>query len=94
MTCGKVIAAATALTLVSGAALAAPMSRDQVRIRVLDQCVLGQSGKAEGQGAGPKCNCYAPKVVKLMTDEEVAKFRKKIPSRLKTDAEKILATCK
>ncbi len=94
MTCGKILATAAALALLSGSALAQGPSRDQVRVRILDACVIGQSGKAEGEGAGPKCNCYAPKIVKLMTDEEVAKFRKKIPSRLKADADKILATCK
>jgi hypothetical protein len=79
------------------AILAAPASaatRDQVRVKLLDQCVMSQSGKAADQGAGPKCNCYAAKMSKAMTDEEVAKFRKGVPKRLAPDSEAALATCK
>lgn len=79
--------------VLAGAAQAAP-TRDQVRVRLLDQCVMSQSGKAADQGAGPKCNCYAAKLSKAMTDEEVAKFKKGIPKRLAPDSQAALATCK
>jgi hypothetical protein len=69
-------------------------SRDQVRVRLLDQCVMTQSGKTESEGAGPKCNCYAAKISKAMTDEEVAKFKKGVPKRLAADAQTAFATCK
>jgi hypothetical protein len=84
--------------LVLGAAVltapAAAATRDQVRVKLLDQCVMSQSGKAADQGAGPKCNCYAAKMSKAMTDEEVAKFRKGVPKRLAPDSQTALATCK
>jgi len=75
-------------------ASAAGPGREQVRLRILDQCVLTQSGKLPEQGAGPKCNCYAGRIVKAMTDEEVARFRKTLPRRLAGEASQILATCK
>jgi hypothetical protein len=80
------------MAILVGTAQAA--TRDQVRIKLLDQCVLSQSGKTESEGAGPKCNCYAAKISKAMTDEEVAKFKKGIPKRLAPDAQTALATCK
>jgi hypothetical protein len=69
-------------------------SRDQVRVRILDQCVMSQSGKGAGEGAGPECNCYAAKISKAMTDEEVAKFKKRVPKRLAAGAQTVLAACK
>lgn len=84
---------ALSLVVLGGTAFAAP-TRDQVRVRLLDQCVLSQSGKTESEGAGPKCNCYAAKISKAMTDEEVAKFKKGVPKRLAPDAQTALATCK
>ena len=94
MTRGRIFIGGVVLALLTGHAAAQGMSRDQVRLRILDTCVMSQSGKTEEQGAGPKCNCYAPKVVKLMTDEEVAKFKKTVPARLKPESDKLLATCK
>jgi hypothetical protein len=70
------------------------LSRDQVRVRLLDQCVMTQSGKTESEGAGPKCNCYAAKISKAMTDEEIAKFKKGVPKRLAGEAQATFATCK
>jgi hypothetical protein len=94
MTCEKIlIAGGAVLALMAGHGAAQAMSRDQVRLRVLDKCVMSQSGKAEDEGAGPKCGCYAPKIVKLMTDEEVAKFRKAVPARLKPESDKLLQKC-
>jgi hypothetical protein len=69
-------------------------SRDTVRVRLLDACVMSQSGKAADEGAGPKCNCYAAKMSKAMTDEEVAKHKKGIPKRLVPESQAALATCK
>jgi hypothetical protein len=69
-------------------------SRDQVRVRLLDQCVMSQSGKTAEEGAGPKCNCYAAKISKAMTDEEVAKYKKGVPKRLAGESAATLATCK
>lgn len=89
----KVLAGlALGMVMLAGAAQAA--TRDQVRIKLLDQCVLSQSGKTDAEGAGPKCNCYAAKISKAMADEEVAKFKKGIPKRLAPDAQAALATCK
>ena len=75
------------------AAQSAP-SRDDVRIRILDMCVMTQSGKAPEEGAGPRCGCYAAKIVKAMTDEEIAGFKKAVPARLKPESDKLLQTCK
>jgi hypothetical protein len=83
---------ALGMTVFAGTAQAT--TRDQVRVRLLDQCVLSQSGKTDSEGAGPKCNCYAAKISKAMTDEEIAKFKKGIPKRLAPDAQAALATCK
>jgi hypothetical protein len=69
-------------------------TRDQVRVRLLDQCVLSQSGKTADEGAGPKCGCYAAKISKAMTDEEVAVYKKDLPKRLVPDADKTFASCK
>ncbi|BCJ90865.1 hypothetical protein IZ6_16000 [Terrihabitans soli] len=86
---------ALGIVVLGGTAVAAvPPTRDQVRVKLLDQCVLSQSGKSDSQGAGPKCTCYAAKISKAMTDEEVAKFKKGIPKRLAPDAQTALATCK
>jgi hypothetical protein len=68
--------------------------RDTVRIRLLDQCVISQSGKTAEEGAGPKCSCFAAKMSKAMTDEEIAAFKKGVPKRLAADAQTALATCK
>lgn len=88
-------ALAVGLTVLGGTAFAQTgPSRDQVRVRLLDQCVMTQSGKTDAEGAGPKCNCYAAKISKAMTDEEVAKFKKGVPKRLAADAQTALATCK
>jgi hypothetical protein len=86
------LALGTALLVTPSVSQAA--TRDQVRVRLLDQCVLSQSGKADSQGAGPKCTCYAAKISKAMTDEEVAKFKKGVPKRLAPDSQAALATCK
>lgn len=72
---------------------AAP-SRDQIRLAILDQCVLTQSGKLAEEGAGPKCGCYARSISKAMTDEEVADYRKSLPKRLADQSQKIFAGCK
>ena len=85
---------ALVFVVLSGTAFAQGPSRDQVRVRLLDQCVMTQSGKTDSEGAGPKCNCYAAKISKAMTDEEVAKFKKGVPKRLAADAQTALATCK
>jgi len=69
-------------------------SRDQVRMRVLDLCVMSQSGKTAEEGAGPKCGCYAAKITKAMTDEEVATYKKGVPKRLTAESTTVLATCK
>jgi hypothetical protein len=92
---GLVLAAA----LLASPALAqkAPASgptRDQVRMRILDQCVMSQSGKAANEGAGPKCGCYAAKITKAMTDEEVATYKKALPKRLSAEAVPTFASCK
>jgi hypothetical protein len=69
-------------------------TRDQVRMRILDQCVMSQSGKSADQGAGPKCGCYATKMSKAMTDQEVAAYRKALPKRLSAEAQPAFASCK
>jgi hypothetical protein len=69
-------------------------TRDQVRVKLLDQCVLSQSGKADSQGAGPKCTCYSAKISKAFTEEEVAKFKKGVPKRLAAESKATLDTCK
>jgi hypothetical protein len=69
-------------------------TRDQVRMRVLDQCVMSQSGKTADEGAGPKCGCYATKITKAMTDEEVATYKKALPKRLSAEAQPTFASCK
>lgn len=86
--------AALVFVVLSGTAFAQGPSRDQVRVRLLDQCVLTQSGKTDAEGAGPKCNCYAAKISKAMTEEEIAKFKKGVPKRLAAEAQTVLATCK
>jgi hypothetical protein len=69
-------------------------TRDQVRLRLLDQCVMSQSGKTAEEGAGPKCGCYAVKISKAMTDEEVATYKKGVPNRLTAESTATLAGCK
>jgi hypothetical protein len=96
MTGAKLGAAAVmACVLVAGQAMAqAGQSRNQVRLKILDTCVLTQSGKSEAEGAGPKCGCYATKITKAMTDEEIAKWKKGVPKRLTEESNKIFAGCK
>jgi hypothetical protein len=55
---------------------------------------MTQSGKSESEGAGPKCGCYATKITKAMTDEEIAKWRRGVPKRLADESNKIFAECK
>jgi hypothetical protein len=93
MNFAKTLLATSVLVLPAGQAMAQAQTRDHVRLKILDKCVMSQSGKAEDEGAGPKCGCYAPKIVKLMTDEEVAKFRKAVPARLKPESDKLLQKC-
>lgn len=69
-------------------------TRDSVRLRLLDQCVMTNSGKTDAEGAGPKCGCYATKITKAMTDEEIAKWRKGVPKRLTEESKQIFAGCK
>ncbi|MFC5068379.1 hypothetical protein [Flaviflagellibacter deserti] len=73
-----------------------PLTREQVRIRLLDGCVLTQSGKAADQGAGPKCNCYASRVAKAMTDADILAYSstKKLTPTVQAEATKALAVCK
>lgn len=78
--------------LVVGPAMA--QSRDNVRLKILDTCVMTQSGKSESEGAGPKCGCYATKITKAMTDEEIAKWKRGVPKRLTDESNKIFAGCK
>jgi hypothetical protein len=79
--------------MIAGQAMAAP-DRNSVRLRILDTCVMTQSGKTEAEGAGPKCGCYATKITKAMTDEEIAAWKKGVPRRLTEESNKIFATCK
>jgi hypothetical protein len=51
-----------------------PLTRDQVRLKLLDNCVMSQSGKAADQGAGPKCGCYATRVSKVLTDQDILAY--------------------
>jgi hypothetical protein len=73
-----------------------PLTRDQVRLHLLDTCVLTQSGKAADQGAGPKCNCYASRVAKAMTDADVLAYSssRKLTPTAQAEATKALAICK
>ena len=87
---GATLAAAPAF---AQKATAAGPSRDQVRIQILDQCVISQSGKTAEEGAGPKCGCYAGRIVKAMNEEEIAAYKRGVPKRLTEEANKILATC-
>ena len=67
--------------------------RNEVRMQILDRCVLSQSGRAPLDGAGPECKCYAAKIIKAMTDEEVAGYRRSVPRRLSEEANAIMAAC-
>ncbi len=73
---------------------AAGPTRDKIRLAILDQCVLTQSGKLAAEGAGPKCGCYARAMSKALTDEEVAGYRKSLPKRLADQSQTIFAGCK
>ena len=87
------VAAGAALLASSIAAQAAEPTRNKVRMRILDKCVIAQSGRLPLQGAGPECRCYAAKITKAMTDEEVADYRRSVPRRLSDASEKMLAAC-
>lgn len=73
-----------------------PLTRDQVRVRLLDACVFSQSGKAADQGAGPKCNCYAARVAKAMSDADILAYSstKKLTPTAQAEATQALAVCK
>ena len=88
-------AAGVLCVLMAGSAMAqTAQSRNQVRLKILDTCVMTQSGKSEAEGAGPKCGCYATKITNAMTDEEIAKWRKGVPKRLSEESNKIFAGCR
>ncbi len=94
---GLVLAAALLASPALAQKAEAPASgptRDQVRMRILDVCVMSQSGKTAEEGAGPKCGCYAAKISKAMTDEEVAVYKKGLPKRLVPESDATFASCK
>lgn len=75
-----------------------PATREQVRTRLLDACVVDL-----GRELGPKvsvtgkCNCYSAGVLKLLTAEEIAAFPTdgtEIPSRIRGEATEVYARCK
>jgi hypothetical protein len=90
---GAALLASPALAQKTAAQTSGP-TRDQVRVRILDLCVMSQSGKTAEEGAGPKCGCYAAKITKAMTDEEVATYKKGMPKRLVPDSDAAFASCK
>jgi hypothetical protein len=94
---GLVLAAALLASPALAQKAEAPASgptRDQVRMQILDVCVMSQSGKTAEEGAGPKCGCYAAKISKVMTDEEVAVYKKGLPKRLVAESDATFAGCK
>jgi hypothetical protein len=90
------VAPAQAQFLFGSAPKGPPLTREQVRVRLLDACVFSQSGKAADQGAGPKCNCYASRVAKAMTDADVLAYSssKKLTPTAQAEATKALTVCK
>ncbi|MGQ4272725.1 DUF4148 domain-containing protein [Terrihabitans sp. B22-R8] len=75
------------------AASAQPQTREQIRIRLLDSCVLTQTKPGVDGGAAPQCRCYAAGITKAMTDEDIAGYRGRMPKRLEPTAESIWTTC-
>ena len=74
--------------------MAAPApTKDQVRMRVLDNCVLTQTKPGLDGGAGPKCRCFASAMIKVMKPDEIAAYNGRMPARLESLAEKTWTTC-
>jgi hypothetical protein len=92
----SVVTSASAQGIFGGGAAkssAAPMTRDQVRVRLLDSCVLTQTKPGVDGGAAPQCRCYTAAVTKAMTAEEVAAYSGKMPKRMEPLAEASWAKC-
>jgi hypothetical protein len=75
----------------------APMSRDQVRTRLLDGCVYDMSRAADPlkNRTVVQCSCYAKGVSALFDEQEVAGFTRdsSVPRRIEAEAEKVFASC-
>jgi hypothetical protein len=97
LACAGFVPAAAAQGLFgSGAgksAPAAPLTRDGVRVKLLDSCVLTQTKPGVDGGAAPQCRCYTAAVTKAMTPEEIASYSGKMPKRMEPLAEAVWATC-
>jgi hypothetical protein len=74
-------------------AAAPAQSKNTVRVRILDNCVLTQTKPGVDGGAAPQCRCFASAVSKAMKPDEAAAYDGKMPARLDAMAEKTWATC-
>ena len=88
------------VTLLSAAAFAQSaepaLTREQLRTRILDICVLTEARKAGPKVAvAPKCNCYARGVAQAMSPEEAAFFAEKraLPPAIRERAVAVYEKC-
>lgn len=73
-----------------------PLTREQLRTRILDLCVLNEAPKAGPKvPVAPKCNCYARGVSQVMNAEDAAFFAAKraLPPTLREQAAAVYAKC-
>jgi hypothetical protein len=88
-----------ALLLSAGAfaqSAASSLTKEQLRTRILDLCVLTVAPKVGPKVAvAPTCNCYARGVSQAMSAEDAAYFveRRAIPSTLREQAAAVYAKC-
>lgn len=72
-------------------------TRDQVRERLTDQCMMSEGSKAASPSKSyyGECSCYGRGVVKLMKQDDIAAFTKarRVPGSIHAEAVKIFERC-
>lgn len=72
------------LFIITGAASAAPppkhdrknFNTDQVRTRLLDECIFAlHEDPANKDTKSQKCHCYASRLIRSLSDEEIQSYR-------------------
>jgi hypothetical protein len=105
MTVWARIAAAAAFLALCGTAQAqilasrsdtAVFTRDQVRERLTDQCMMSEGSKASpSKSFYGECSCYGRGVAKLMKQDDIAAFTKarQVPGSIHAEAVKVFERC-
>ena len=77
---------------------AEPLTREQVRTRVLDACVYDMSKRPQASETPvvQKCQCYSRDVAKMMSEEEISGYARRpaIPARIRGAAEASFSRCR